>query len=288
MVSGPDSAVLPPPPRQLSTDAAAVAAAAAHHLGDLQPVDAVTLAALTDHTTLNATDTPAIIQAHCDTAAAGPLRPKAVCVTPDYVAFAVEQLANTGVHVASVAGAFPHGRTLKTVRQHEITAVLDAGANELDIVLDRARFLAGDHQTVFDDIRWVRQICDTYRARDGKQRHLKVILETGELGSLAAIHDAAWLVLTAGADLVKTSTGTIPAGAEPSSVLLIAQVVHAFNEQYGTRRGVKISGGMRTIDHARRYFTLVHAVFGPATADPYRLRFGASRLLAALRESSPS
>lgn len=273
-----------PPPGELTCDAATLDERVATIHANAADVSAATLIALTDHTTLKSTDTPAHIEAHIDAALAGPLLPAAVCVTPDYAAMAVKRLAGTPIAVASVAGAFPHGRTLTEVIRHEITGVLEAGVTELDIVLDRAAFLTGATDHIHQQIAWVRQTCDDYTARDSQPRRIKLILETGELGSLNHIRDAAWLVLHAGADLVKTSTGTIPAGADPATVLLLCDVVAAFNRCYDTARGVKVSGGVSSAADARLYFALAYETFGEAANNPATLRFGASKLLAQLRD----
>lgn len=248
---------------------------------------AANLARLVDHTTLKPTDTAADITAHIAHACDGPLHPYAVCVTPDYAHTAVTQLAGTPIAVASVAGAFPHGRTVTQAWQAEVDAVLDAGVDELDVVLDRALFLSGEHAAAYDKIVWIRDALQQRTATDGTPRILKLILEVGELPDTDAIVSAAWLALHAGADLVKTSTGTIAAGATPETVLAIAQTVDAFNTLYGTTRGVKVSGGVATVADAVLYYTLVESVFGDATGDPLRLRFGASRLLHALRKETP-
>jgi len=272
-----------PLPGELTCDATTLAERVATIHANMPTVSAAALIALTDHTTLKATDTPAAINAHIDDALAGPFLPAAVCVTPDYAAIAVNRLAGTPIAVASVAGAFPHGRTLAHVIRHEITGVLDAGVTELDVVLDRAAFLAGATDQVHHQIAWLRHTCDIYTDRDNQPRRIKLILETGELGSLAHVRDAAWLVLHAGADLVKTSTGTIPAGADPATVLLLCDVVAAFNHRYGTERGIKVSGGVRSTTDARLYWSLAHHTLGEAANDPATLRFGASKLLAQLR-----
>lgn len=274
---------IPPVPGGIPTDAKTVTDLAAHVSAQLVDVTPASLAGLIDHTTLKPTDTPETLAKHVTDALLGPFTPYAVCVTPDYAADAVMRLSGTGVAVASVAGAFPHGRTIETVRQAEIDAVLDAGVDELDIVLDRALYLCGDYTGAGNKISWVREACDRYTATDGKPRRIKLILETGELPDLSAIAHAAWLSLHAGADMVKTATGTIPQGATPEAVLTIAHTVDAFNRMYDETRGIKISGGVSTVADATVYYTLTHSVWGDAVNDPLRLRFGASRLLAALR-----
>ena len=272
-----------PLPGGLTFDAATLNDRADAIRSHLPAVTAHTLIGLVDHTTLNATDTQATINAHIDDALDGTDLPAGVCVTPDYAALAVRRLTDTPVRVASVAGAFPHGRTFNNVIRHEIVALLDAGVTELDMVLDRAAFLAGATSQISTQIAWVRRMCDDYTARDKRPRHIKLILETGELGSANSIANAAWLVLHAGVDLVKTSTGTIPQGADPASVIVLCDVVQAFNARYGTACGIKVSGGVKTTSDARLYYALAHHTFGDAANDPNTLRFGASKLLVQLR-----
>jgi len=283
MVLGTDVNAVSPPPGEIATDAQTLTERVAAITASAAAVAAETLIALVDHTSLKPTDTPHIINAHIDAALAGPFQPAAVCVTPDYAALAVARLDGTGVAVASVAGAFPHGRSLPHIIQQEIIGVLDAGVNEVDVVLDRAAFLGGAKDTVHTQIAWVRHTCDTYTARDGKPRHIKLILETGELGSLEHVRDAAWLALHAGADMVKTSTGTITKGADPVTVLLLCDVVNAFNERHALTRGVKVSGGLSSLADAVTYYAIAHATFNHGALDATHLRFGTSRLLSVLR-----
>lgn len=274
---------LSPVPGELTFDVATLNERVAAIQMRMPTVTPQALLSLVDHTTLQATDTPKTINRHIDEALAGPGRPAAVCVTPDYAGLALRRLANTPVQVASVAGAFPHGRALTNVIRHEIIALLDTGVTELDLVLDRGAFLSGATDAIYQQIAWVRRMCDNYTMRDNRPRLIKLILETGELGSPGQICDAAWLVLHAGANLVKTSTGTIPSGADAATVLLLCDVLQAFNTRYGTACGVKVSGGVRSTAEARLCYALAHHSFGEAANTPTTLRFGASKLLTQLR-----
>lgn len=234
-------------------------------------------AGLLDLTSLEATDTPGSTVALCRRAkhpGAGLPPVAAVCVFPDLAPVAVSELSGSGVRVASVAGAFPSGRAFRPVRMADVRSVLDAGADEVDLVMDRAAFSSGDVWSVFTDVAEVKRMCEG--------RLLKVILETGGLDGPAQVREAAWVALLAGADMLKTSTGKIAAGATVPDVLLLAEAVREFEVEFGLRRGVKVSGGVRSAEDAFRYVAAVTSVLGPAALDPARLRVGASALLGEL------
>lgn len=232
---------------------------------------------LTDLTTLEGTDTPDVVRDLCATA----LRPDAddqdvpsvaaVCVYSDLVPVAAEALAGSGVLVVGVAGSFPSGRAPLAVRMADVAAAVDAGADEVDVVLDRGAFLDGRYAEVVGQIRGLREAAAGAR--------LKVILETAELGSATDVRDAAWLALTGGADLVKTSTGKLPAGASLRDVLILLEAAMAFEQATGRFVGVKASGGVRTADDAVGYLRLVAATAGMEWLTRDRFRFGASSLL---------
>lgn len=257
----------------------------------VEPADADRLAlaiSMVDLTTLEGTDTPTRVRAlaaHGITPDGGdPSTPAvaALCVYPDLVPAAVSALADLGatgrVGVASVAGAFPSGRSPRPVRLAETEHALRAGATEIDMVLDRGAFLDGRLEQALDDIVCVRDLC----GRGPDRVHLKVILETGELASAQLVWRACWLALLGGADFLKTSTGkTSPAATPESTALLLAAVV-AWRERTGDLRGVKAAGGIRTAATALAYLDLVGAVAGPEWLTPGLFRFGASSLLDAL------
>jgi len=232
---------------------------------------------MVDLTTLEGADTPGKVRA---LAAKGrcpdPDQPDtpsvaALCIYPDMVATAVAALAGTTIGVASVATAFPTGRTSLAVRLADVAVAVEAGATEIDMVIDRGAFLAGRYGAVFDDIVAVKQACG--RAR------LKVILETGELGTYDNIRRASWLALLAGGDFIKTSTGKIAPAATLPLTHVMLQAVRDWFEQTGEQRAVKPAGGIRTSKDAIRYLVAVNEVAGPQWLDPFYFRFGASSLL---------
>ena len=230
-----------------------------------------------DLTTLEGTDTVGKIVAMCAKA----VRPDpldrsipsvaAVCLYPQLVPVAAEQLAGTGVHVASVAGAFPAGLGPLYSRLRDITEVVELGADEVDIVLNRSHFLGGRYAQAYEEIVAARQAAGS--------AHLKVILETGELGSYDRIRQASMLAMAAGADFIKTSTGKIGTGATLPSALCMMEAARDFFHQTGVEVGVKVAGGVRTSKNAIQYLTLLHETLGPAWMTPDRFRIGASTLL---------
>jgi deoxyribose-phosphate aldolase len=236
-----------------------------------------TAIALTDLTTLESTDTPGRVRRLCaralrpDPADATAPTVAAVCVYPDLVEVAAGALRGSGVRVAAVAGAFPSGRSPRAIKLAEVRAARDAGADEIDYVLDRGAFLGGRYGAVAEELAGVKAVC--------RDAHLKVILEVGELGDLTAVRAAAWLALAAGADVVKTSTGKIPSGASLVTTLVLLEAAADAEAATGRPRGVKAAGGIRTAADALGYLALVSAVAGPAWLTPARFRFGASSLL---------
>jgi deoxyribose-phosphate aldolase len=232
---------------------------------------------MVDLTTLEGADTPGKVRSMCSKAArpdpGDPSTPPvaAVCVYPDMVATAVESLRGTGVAVASVATAFPSGRASLTTKLADVAEAVDAGATEIDMVIDRGAFLAGRYLEVFNEIIATKRACRT--------AHLKVILETGELVTLDAVRRASWLALLAGGDFIKTSTGKITPAATPPVALVLLQAVRDFAARTGEVRGVKLAGGIRTTKEAVRYLVMVNEVAGDLWLTPDAFRFGASSLL---------
>ncbi len=235
---------------------------------------------MVDLTTLEGSDTPGRVRSltvkaarpdpgYPDTPAVA-----AVCVYPDLVAVAVDTLSalgDPGVAVASVATAFPSGRSSRAVKLAEVRAAVADGADEIDMVIDRGAFLAGRFGEVFDEIVAVKAECGSVT--------LKVILETGELATYDNVRRAAWLALLAGGDFVKTSTGKVsPAATLPITCVLL-QAVRDFAAVTGELRGVKAAGGIRASKDALRYLVAVREVAGPQWLTPARFRFGASSLL---------
>jgi deoxyribose-phosphate aldolase len=195
----------------------------------------------------------------------------AICVYPDMVSTAVTELKGSGVKIASVASAFPSGRSSLEVKLADTKIAVDAGADEIDMVMDRGAFLAGNYGSVFSQIVAIRQACRGAR--------LKVILETGELATYDNVRRASWLALLAGGDFIKTSTGKVSPAATLPVVHVMLQAVKDWRAQTGEQRAVKPAGGIRTAKDAIRYLVAVHEVAGPEWLDPYYFRFGASSVL---------
>jgi deoxyribose-phosphate aldolase len=232
---------------------------------------------MVDLTTLEGADTPGKVTAMCAKARhpdlADPPAPPvaAVCVYPDLVPVARAGVAGSDVAVASVATAFPSGRASLAVKLADVRDAVTAGADEVDMVIDRGAFLAGRYGQVYAEIRAVREACGS--------AHLKVILETGELATLDNVSRASWLAMMAGADFIKTSTGKVTPAATPAVALVMLAAVRDFELTAGRRVGVKVAGGIRTAKDAIRYLVLVNETAGPAWLTPRLLRIGASTLL---------
>ena len=232
---------------------------------------------MVDLTTLEGQDTPGKVRAlsakamHPDPA--DPTCPSvaAVCVYPDMVATAKQALGSSGVHVASVATAFPSGRAAMDVKLADTRDAVAAGADEVDMVIDRGAFLAGRHLQVFEEIAAVREASGP--------AHLKVILETGELQTYDNVRRASWLAMMAGAHFIKTSTGKVQPAATPPVTLVMLEAVRDYREQTGQMVGVKPAGGIRTSKDAIKYLVMVNEVAGPDWLDRDWFRFGASTLL---------
>lgn len=198
-------------------------------------------------------------------------RTAAVCVYPDMVATAAAALAGSGVKVASVATAFPAGRAALDVKLADVRDAVAAGADEIDMVIDRGAFLAGHYSKVYEEIVAVKAECGNAR--------LKVIFETGELSTYDNIRRASWLGMLAGADFIKTSTGKVATNATPANTLLMLEAVRDFRAQTGVQIGVKPAGGIRTSKDAIKFLVLVNETAGEDWLDNHWFRFGASSLL---------
>jgi deoxyribose-phosphate aldolase len=236
-----------------------------------------TAISMIDLTTLEGQDTPGKVRALCAKARhpdpADPAVPPvaAVCVYPDLAHVAAAELSGSGVHVASVATAFPSGRAGLEVKLADVRYAVAAGADEVDMVIDRGAFLSGQYLAVFEEIAAVREAC--------AGAHLKVILETGELGTLDHVRRASWLAMLAGADFIKTSTGKVSPAATPPATLVMLEAVRDFRDRHGRQVGVKAAGGIRTAKDAVRYLVLVSETAGEDWLDPRWFRLGASSLL---------
>ena len=231
---------------------------------------------MVDLTTLEGMDTPGKVRALCAKA----LRPDptdpttphvaAVCVYGDMAGVARESVGDA-LHVAAVATAFPSGRASLDIKLTDTREAVAAGADEIDMVIDRGAFLAGHYLDVYDEIVGVKEACGT--------AHLKVIFETGELRTYDNVRRASWLAMLAGADFIKTSTGKVSPAATPPVTLILLEAVRDWHRVTGRYVGVKPAGGIRTTKDAIRYLVMINEVCGEAWLTPDLFRFGASALL---------
>jgi deoxyribose-phosphate aldolase len=232
---------------------------------------------MTDLTTLEGKDTEGKVRALC----AKGLRPDpsdpsiphvaAICVYPAMVPVAREALGDSGVHIASVATGFPSGQTFTDIKLAETSQAVEAGADEIDMVIDRGAFLSGDYATVFDEI-----VAIKAAAGDA---HLKVILETGELETFDNVRRASVLAMAAGADFIKTSTGKVEPAATLPVTLVMLEAIRDFHRRTGAVIGMKPAGGIRTSKDAIGYLVTLYETLGPRWMTPELFRFGASSLL---------
>lgn len=242
-----------------------------------------------DLTTLEGADTPGKVRSLVAKAvtpdATDPSTPRvaAVCVYGDMVPYAVEALGalhgdpDAGlVSVAAVATAFPSGRASLDIKLADTREAVAAGADEIDMVIDRGAFLSGRYGLVFDQIVAVKEAC---RRADGSYAHLKVILETGELQTYDNVRRASWLAILAGADFIKTSTGKVSPAATLPVTLLMLEVIRDWHRLTGERVGMKPAGGIRASKDAVRYLVTVAETVGEEWLTPHLWRFGASSLV---------
>ncbi len=231
-----------------------------------------------DLTTLEGADTPGKVAALSSKA----IRPDptddsipsvaAVCVYPNLVPTALERTRGTGVKVASVATAFPSGQAPLEVKLQEVRDVVAMGAHEVDMVIDRGAFLSGNYAKVYDEIVRVKELC-------AGKAHLKVILETGELGNYDNVRRASLLAIAGGADFLKTSTGKVTRNSELPVALCMLEVIRDVHEETGRVVGMKAAGGIRQSKQAVQFLVQVHETLGLAWLTPDRYRLGASTLL---------
>ena len=230
-----------------------------------------------DLTTLEGKDTPGKARAMCAKAIHPlPVDPSipsvaAVCVYPALIADCREALKGSTVKVASVATGFPSGQTFRSIKVAEVREAVAAGADEVDMVIDRGAFLSGDYGTVFDEIVEVREACG--------EAHLKVILETGELETFDNVRRASILAMAAGADFIKTSTGKVAPAATLPVTLVMLEAIRDFEKATGRAVGMKPAGGIRVAKEAIQYLVVLYETLGPRWMTPDRFRFGASSLL---------
>ena len=236
-----------------------------------------TAVSMVDLTTLEGADTAGKVLSLCgkarrpDPSDDGVPPVAAVCVYPDLVHVARAAVATSRVKVASVATAFPSGRTSLAVKLADVSYAVAAGADEVDMVIDRGAFLSGQYGKVLEEVRVVKEACGPV--------HLKVILETGELATYDNVRRASWIAMIGGADFIKTSTGKVSPAATPPVALVMLEAVRDFADVSGTIVGVKVAGGIRTTKDAIRYLVLVNEVAGETWLEPRHFRIGASTLL---------
>ncbi|MGH8928923.1 MAG: deoxyribose-phosphate aldolase [Acidimicrobiia bacterium] len=242
-------------------------------------MDALILAVrMMDLTTLEGKDTPGkVAQLSAKAIRPDPVDPSvpsvaAVCVYPALVPYALEAVEGSGVKVASVATYFPSGQVDTKAKVAEAAAVVAIGADEVDMVIDRGAYLSGAYFKVFDEIRRVKETC-------GEKAHLKVILETGELGTLDDVRRASMLAMTAGADFIKTSTGKVQPAATLPVTLVMLEAIRDFYAATGVQVGIKPAGGIRTAKEAIRFLIVLNETLGSVWMTPDWFRFGASSLL---------
>jgi len=232
---------------------------------------------MVDLTTLEGADTPGKVRALCAKARQpDPTDPSvppvaAICVYPSMVSTAVGELKGTGIHIASVATAFPSGQAPLAVKLDDTRAAVADGADEIDMVINRGAFLSGRYLDVYDEIVAVKEACGP--------AHLKVILETGELATYDNVRRASWLGMLAGGDFIKTSTGKVTPAATLPVTLIMLEAVRDFRELTGRQVGVKPAGGIRTSKDAIKYLVMVNETAGEDWLHPDWFRFGASTLL---------
>ena len=231
-----------------------------------------------DLTTLEGADTPGKVAA----LATKGIRPDptdpnipsvaAICVYPNLVPIALERTKGTSVKVASVATAFPSGQSSLDVKIEETREVVAMGVHEVDMVIDRGAFLSGRYAQVYDEIVRIKEVC-------AGKAHLKVIIETGELGTYDNVRRASLLAIAGGADFIKTSTGKAATNATLPIALCMLEVIRDVYEETGRVVGMKVAGGVRQSKQAVQYLVQVHETLGVAWLTPDRYRIGASTLL---------
>lgn len=195
----------------------------------------------------------------------------AVCVYPNFVKLAINELKGTGVKVASVATAFPSGQSSAAIKLLDVKMAVDNGAHEVDMVISRGKFHSGEYQFVFDEIAMIKDAC-------GKDVRLKVILETGEIGSLDKVRQASDLAMYAGADFIKTSTGKISPAATLPVTLVMLEAIRDYYYETGIMIGMKPAGGISNAKLALQYLLMVKETLGGKWLNNHYFRFGASSL----------
>ncbi|MEO8446671.1 MAG: deoxyribose-phosphate aldolase [bacterium] len=250
-----------------------------------------TAISIIDLTTLEGKDSEGKVYAMCQKA----IHPKpgddtiphvaAVCVYPNMIKFAKRAVAGSGVHLASVATAFPSGQYPLKLKLEDVQRCIKDGADEIDMVISRGEFLSGDYDFVYNEIKQIKETCVSsaieYSQKHGvdQQVHLKVILETGELETFDNVRKASMIAMMAGGDFIKTSTGKVqPAATLPVTLVMLEAIRDYYNET-GIRIGMKPAGGIKTAKDAIAYLVLVKETLGEAWLTPELYRLGASSVL---------
>jgi deoxyribose-phosphate aldolase len=268
----------PPPPVDAVAVEERVAALAKRSIKKDAKVQGLRLAVrMMDLTTLEGKDTAGKVRGLCRKAieplfgdpSVGPCA--AICVYPNLVPVAKEALRGSTVKIASVATAFPSGQSPLSVKLDDVRRAVELGADEIDMVIDRGAMLSGDYAKVFDEIAAVKEACGP--------AHLKVILETGELGSYDTVRKASEIGIAAGGDFIKTSTGKVVPAATPAVTLVMLEAIRDHFYATGRKVGMKPAGGVRTAKQALHYLVIVKETLGDAWLTPDLFRFGASALL---------
>lgn len=195
----------------------------------------------------------------------------AVCIYPNFASVVREELKETEIQTAVVAGNFPNSQTFTEIKLAECKMAIGAGAQEVDVVISIGDMLEKNYEKVYKELKAIRKVCEGVR--------LKVILETGELKDLETIFYASLISAYAGADFIKTSTGKVPVNATPESVYMMCEAIKAYHEQTGKKVGLKVAGGVSKAQNAIRYLTIVNHVLGSEWLTPYYFRIGASQLM---------
>jgi deoxyribose-phosphate aldolase len=230
-----------------------------------------------DLTTLEGKDTRGKVQALCQKAIrpdpSDPTLPHvgAICVYPTMVPFVKKALRGSGVATAAVATGFPSGQTFTAIKVQETRETVAAGADEIDMVIDRGAFLSGEYQKVFDEIAEVKEACGP--------AHLKVILEVGELANYDQIRKASLIAMYAGADFIKTSTGKVTVNATLTNTLVMLEAIRDFHHVTGKKIGMKPAGGISNAKLALAYLVVLYETLGGEWMTPDLFRLGASSLL---------
>ena len=235
-----------------------------------------TILSMIDLTTLEGADTDEKVINLCKKAKGFILQGKdipnvaAVCVYPTLVKVAKKALKGTEIKVASVAGAFPSGQSTLAIKVAEVNYAISEGADEIDMVISRGKFLEGEYNVVFDEIAAIKDFC--------RKVHLKVIIETGELQSLTNVYRASIIAMHAGADFIKTSTGKINPAATEQSTLVMLYAINNFYKENGKMVGMKPAGGISEPQNAINYLKLLENTLDKKWFNKEWFRFGASRL----------